>query len=416
MSTRLKTVLTLLVSFYLPYWLIAQVQNMTPEQWQEDLQYLENKLTKQLKNPNPDLIPLLFEGVQKLKGQVGQLSNEKIAIELGKTLATQQDGHTELDLMQTAVGFNRLPLNFYFFEDDLYIINAAAKFQHLLGQQILSIDGMPVKEVYKHLLPIMPADNKMETWYMAPIYMLAPRILYEFGISSAQNTVQLELADGQKVSIDGLTIEDYGQQKWKNVRTLENLEAPMYLAQRTKQYWYRYLATSKVLYFQYNRVKNQKGEPSIARFVKNMFMEIDRVRPEKIIIDMRHNRGGNYNLSKPLVKGILKRAWLNEPGKIFIFTGRQTFSAASATTLFLKRDANVTIVGECSRSKPNGSQNSEAMKLPNSKLRVSYTNRLIVHWPEKGREKLPPLDVAIPIRFEDYAQAKDPLLDWVLQQ
>jgi len=262
----------------------------------------------------------------------------------------------------------------------------------------------------------MPADNKMETWHMAPVYMLAPRILYEFGITPVQNTVQLELADGQKVSLDGITIEDYGQQKWKNVRALENLEAPMYLAQRKKQYWYRYLSTSKVLYFQYNRVKNQKGEPSIARFVKNMFMEIDRVRPEKIIIDMRHNRGGNYNLSKPLIKGILKRTWLNQPGKIFIFTGRQTFSAASATTLFLKRDANVTIVGECSRSKPNGSQNSEVMVLPNSKLRISYTNRLIVHWPEKGTEKLPPLDVAIPIRFEDYAQAKDPLLDWVLQQ
>lgn len=107
---------------------------------------------------------------------------------------------------------------------------------------------------------------------------------------------------------------------------------------------------------------------------------------------------------------------MNQKGKIFIFTGRTTFSAASATTLFLKRDANVIIVGECSRSKPNGSQNSEVMELPNSKLRISYTNRLIVHWPGKGKDKLPPLDIPISLRFEDYAQAKAPLLDWVFEQ
>ena len=163
-------------------------------------------------------------------------------------------------------------------------------------------------------------------------------------------------------------------------------------------------------------MKNQKGEISIARFMKKMFAEIDRIRPEKLIIDMRHNNGGNYNLSKPLLKGVHKRPWLNQAGKIFILTSRRTFSAASATTLFLKRDAVVTIVGEHSRSKPNGSQNSEVMVLPNSKLRISYTNRLIVHWPEKGTAKLPPLDVSIPIQYEHYAQAKDPVLEWVLKQ
>lgn len=56
------------------------------------------------------------------------------------------------------------------------------------------------------------------------------------------------------------------------------------------------------------------------------------------------------------------------------------------------------------------------MELPNSKLRISYTNRLIVHWPGKGKDKLPPLDIPISLRFEDYAQAKAPLLDWVFEQ
>ncbi|MBX2875267.1 MAG: hypothetical protein KTR30_24330 [Saprospiraceae bacterium] len=416
MITRLHKALLIITSLLLCIGLRAQIQEMTPVQWQEDLQYLENKLKKQFKNPDANLTPLLFDGLQKLKKQVGQLSNEKLAVELGKTLATQQDGHTELDLMQTAVDFNRLPINFYFFGKDLYIFNTSSDHQDLLGKKVLSIDGVGIEDVFQRLLPIMPADNKMETIHMAPIYMLAPRLLFELGITSAPNTVQLQLADGGAVAIDGITIQDYQKIEWKNVKDLKNLSPPLYLQNHTKSYWHTYLEESNIFYFKYNRVRNQKGEKSIASFTKSMFAEIDRIRPSKLIIDMRHNRGGNYNLSKPLIKGILKRSWLNQPDKIFIFTSRVTFSAASATTLFLKRDAKVTIVGEHSRSKPNGSQNSEVMELPHSKLRISYTNRLIVHWPDKGTDKLPPLDIPLALRFEDYAQAKDPLLDWVLQQ
>ncbi|NRB51244.1 MAG: hypothetical protein HRU41_26465 [Saprospiraceae bacterium] len=394
----------------------AQIQEMTPDKWRQDIAFVEHKLSKQFKNPNPDLPPLLFDGLQRLKGKADQLSNEKMAIELGKILATQQDGHTELDLMQTAVGFNRLPLTFYFFDKDLYILNADDTYQDLLGKQVLSFDGVSIEELYQSLLSIMPADNKMETIHMAPVYLLAPRLLFELGIISNPNSVQLELADGKKVSVEGISIEAFQNLDWKNIKDQKELAYPLYLRDRNKSYWHKYLDQSNIFYFKYNRVKNQKGQESIASFTKQMLAEIDRIRPDKLIIDMRNNRGGNYNLSKPLIRGILKRPWLNQNGKIFIFTNRTTFSAASATTLFLKRDAKVTIVGEHSRSKPNGSQNSEVMQLSHSKLRISYTNRLIVHWPEKGKAKLPPLDVPIPLRFEDYAQAKDPLLDWVLAQ
>lgn len=416
MIIRLRNSSLLVICLFINFGLQAQIQEMTASQWVEDLEYLENKLSKQFKNPNPDLPAVLFDGLQKLKGQAGQLSNEKMAIELGKVLATQQDGHTELDLMQTAVGFNRLPLIFYFFDKDLYIVNTNTDHQNLLGQKVLAFEGVEIEELFQRLLPVMPADNKMETIHMAPIYMMAPRLLFELGLISNPNSVHLQLADGTEAKVVALTIEDYQKQVWKNVKDQKELTYPLYLRNRNKSYWYQHLDGSNTFYFKYNRVKNQKGEKSIASFTKDMFGEIDRIRPNKLIIDVRNNRGGNYNLSKPLIKGILKRPWLNQSGKIFIFTNRTTFSAASATTLFLKRDAKVTIVGEYSRSKPNGSQNSEVMELPNSNLNISYTNRLIVHWPEKGKEKLPPLDVPIALRFDDYAQAKDPLMDWVLQQ
>lgn len=178
-------------------------------------------MSKQFKNPNAALIPLLFDGLQEFTEHVPNWSNQKIAVELGKTLATQQDGHTELDLLQSAVGFNRLPISFYFFDQKLYIINANLPYQHLLGKQVVAIDGLAIKQVYESLLPIMPADNVMETWHMAPIYMLAPRLLQELGVTTAENKVRLAFASGEEVVIEGLTISDYQKQRLSISNTIK---------------------------------------------------------------------------------------------------------------------------------------------------------------------------------------------------
>ena len=62
---------------------------------------------------------------------------------------------------------------------------------------------------------------------------------------------------------------------------MNGLETPLYQSQTRSFYWYKYLTEEKVMYFNFIRVNNQKGEQSIKSFTKELFAEIDKVKPDK---------------------------------------------------------------------------------------------------------------------------------------
>ncbi|MDX1940617.1 MAG: hypothetical protein SFU99_08695, partial [Saprospiraceae bacterium] len=110
-----------------------------------------------------------------------------------------------------------------------------------------------------------------------------------------------------------------------------------------------------------------------------------------------------------------ERPWLNQKGKLFVINGPRTFSAAAVTTIFLKRDANAIVVGEPSRSKPNGADNMENEVLPNSKLSFSYTDTIRNHWAELGDAPYIPVDVLLENTIEDFLQGKDRVLEYIIR-
>ena len=209
--------------------------------------------------------------------------------------------------------------------------------------------------------------------------------------------------------------EQYSQSKWLTAREVFGNQTPLYLENLTKFYWAKYLSASKTYYFNYLKVANQKGEKSIKQFVKAMFKEIDLVKPEKLVIDLRLNRGGNYHLSAPLVKAIKARPWLNVTGKVYVVTRRTTFSAATVTAIQLKQQTTALLVGEPSRGKPNGADNYEVFFLPHSNIKVGYTNRLKDHMPEIGDSPTLPVDIAVENTIEDIKQGEDRILKRIIQ-
>lgn len=128
--------------------------------------------------------------------------------------------------------------------------------------------------------------------------------------------------------------------------------------------------------------------------------------------DLRHNPGGNFQKSRPIVEGIRKRRSINQKGHLFVITGRNTGSAATKTAAQLKTSTEAIIVGEDSRSNPNFSYNSEHFRLPNSRLEVGYTEELRRLFPELGDTV--PIDVAVENTFEDYRSDRDRVLETVL--
>lgn len=395
------------------------LDHMNSNLWKEDIDFLNQLIQSEFKSFYPDVKKRFDEGIQGLLEEVDQLNNHQVMIKLMQLTAGLRDGHTEVQIFGSEIGLNRLPLIFYFFQEGLYIVGAHEEYNQYIGQQVTHIGGEPVSEVVQKLKTVMPHDNDYEILHAGTSYLLLPSVLKYLGLTKEDNAVKLTLTtsfgDPKTLEIEAKSIADYQQGPWKRYHDLFPAERPISTRQNPKNHWYEYTPEHNAMYFYFGTVNDQKGYPSIRKTVKRLFAEIDELKPQKLIIDLRKNRGGNYHKSRHLIEAIKKRPWLNQEGRIFAISGRTTFSAAMVTTIFLKKETNTLLVGEPSRGHPNKTDNVEHVNLPNSKLRIEYTTRIKKHWKALGEASYVPLDIVVPVTFKDFSSGFDPVLDLILR-
>ncbi len=244
------------------------------------------------------------------------------------------------------------------------------------------------------------------------------KILHAIGIAKRADTVTLALElDGKEstVILHPVTAREYGKIQWKTARDVAGVAAPLYLQRLDENYWYQWLPESRTVFVEYNRCENQKKGPSIRKFARELFAFVDSHPVDRFVLNLRHNPGGNYELNPPLIDGIRKRPAINRRGHLFALIGRRTFSAATVAEIDLKYTTEAILIGENSRSRPNGTDNMETMRLPRSGLRVDYTNRVKDHAPQLGDAPYVPLDLPVDLTFEEYRQGRDPVLEAALK-
>ncbi len=398
----------------------SKLNTMTPHLWEEDLDYLDNKIQKQFNSFIPGIKDEFAKEVATLKSQLGSLKNYEVAAEIMRILSTLKDGHTELNIGHRKVGFHRVPLSLYIMEGEFYVLAAHEKYKHLVGGKVTAIGDTPISEAFDRLKQNMSRDNDMEYLHAGPGYIILTELLNYLSLTKEhlKSDFTIQQLDGTivKTCFTGLEANAYSKGPWTRYTEMNGLETPLYQSQRSDYYWYKYLPEEKVMYFNFTRVNNQKGKPSIKSFTKELFAEIDRVKPEKLVIDLRLNNGGNYHRSKPIVAAIKARPWLNQTGKILAITGRRTFSAASTMCIFLKQDTHAQIIGEAGRTHPNWADNNEYMNLPNSDFLIEYTTKIKVHWPEHPDYDRVPVDIEILPTWEAYSKGIDPVMAYILKR
>jgi hypothetical protein len=77
-----------------------------------------------------------------------------------------------------------------------------------------------------------------------------------------------------------------------------------------------------------------------------------------------------------------------------------------------KKKTNAIIVGEPPGEKPNSYSENDEMKLPNSKLAISYSTRYYKFLDEDVEAFQP--DVRIDPNWEDYKKGRDGVMDWII--
>jgi hypothetical protein len=109
----------------------------------------------------------------------------------------------------------------------------------------------------------------------------------------------------------------------------------------------------------------------------------------------------------------LQSSKFNQKGKLFFIIGRQTFSSAVGNATQFKGSTNSILVGEPTGGKPNSYGEVLNFTLPNSGVMVQYSTKYITKTSENPISLFPDYDVEISL--QDYAQGKDPVLDFIMR-
>jgi len=135
------------------------------------------------------------------------------------------------------------------------------------------------------------------------------------------------------------------------------------------------------------------------------------VKPDKVAIDLRQNRGGNGILIVPLIRSIIQSESIDQRGHLFCIIGPATFSAAQMFTDALEKYTNVTFVGEPTGSKGNAFGDSRKIILPNSGITVRTAIYYWQDWlPTDARNTTTP-QIPAPLTIQSYSHKDDPALD-----
>src|SRR5437764_13591384 len=99
-----------------------------------------------------------------------------------------------------------------------------------------------------------------------------------------------------------------------------------------KHFWFTWLPESRAVYCSF------RGYQDLGSNAKALLAMVAEKHPEKLIIDMRQNGGGDYFEGlKHLVEPIRRLTDINEKGHLFVLIGPQTFSAAMANAAHFRQ-------------------------------------------------------------------------------
>ncbi|GLI02315.1 TPR end-of-group domain-containing protein [Phytohabitans aurantiacus] len=384
--------------------------------WRGDLRVLRREIER--RTPFRDVVDAALDAaVDDLDRAIPDLSDARIVVGMWRLLRRLGDGHARIDTRQAFAEWSRcLPVWFFQFDEGLFIPQAEPRHENLLGARVLAVDGRPVPEVIEALDPLLTRDNEYGPVANAPVWMRQPVFLHAVGVARdpGEVTLTLRMTDG---GVDDVTLAAEPTAEphpWprRSPTSLRLTDGPAYLRDVDDRYWFEYLPTENLVYFQFNAILDKPGEP-LATFYERLFAAVDE-HAAPLVVDLRWNGGGNTLLAEPLVHHVIRRDRVNRRGGLFVITGRNTFSAAQNTATLLDRHTQAVFVGEPTGSSPNFVGETVPFRLPYSGVEVNVSDLYWqTSWPIDRRAALAP-DIYAPPTFAAYRAGRDPAMDAIV--
>lgn len=377
---------------------------LSPAQWREDLRYLARTLPEKHASafhftPKPK-----FEAaVADLDRQLDHLDPDAAWVGMSKIVALVGDAHTYLQSPKDRANF---PIAFARFGSDYRVVAVAAGMEKALGARVIKVQDLPVSQVAEILYQSFSQDESSELSekYLADSLSIGAQ-LHGAGIISDRSSVQYMIAgDGGEFTIQ-VRAMPAGQSTGALV--LAAKQRPPSRQHPEERFWCDYSAESKAVFCNVRAMRDLK-DPS-----RVMLALISKSHPDKLVIDLRQNFGGDFNEGlKYLVEPVRDLPAINRKGHLFVLIGPNTFSAAMSNATHFRYRTAAILVGRTIGEKPNSYQEPRSFVLPNSHLTVRYSTKFY-KFVESGENVVRP-DHEVVTTWEDYMAGRDSALEWAL--
>src|SRR5688572_131812 len=376
---------------------------ITPAQWQEDVKYFKEQLTKKHKNAFHHVSKEEFDNdIDRLYRDVPELKDYQVIVRLMQIIAKVGDGHTGVHL---PVHFKRYPVRLYFFADELYVIAATPDYKDVLGARLSKIDGTGIEEIKKRLATIISQDgNKWHAMNTMPAFLNIAEILVSLGIVKDYEHAMFTFLDSnnKEIKLDLVPLTADANRTWISASKTQ----PLFRQNLNDPFWFTYLEDINAVYL------NFKKYDDINQNINKLFEFVVEKKATRLIVDLRMNDGGDFFKGRRLISGIKENTGIDQKGNLFVITGRRTYSAAMVNSIDFKKETNAIILGEPPGDKPNGYSENDEMKLPNSKLVISYSTRYYKFLDEDVPAFEP--DIRIDPAWIEFREGRDPVMEWII--
>lgn len=351
--------------------------------------------------------------VEELKTRVDARTDEEIALEIQRLLVALGDGHTVLYPVSTGtVRFASIPVILYLFSDGWYVVDTPDERAGLVGGRVVAIGGKPVDGILDDLRPWVSHDNDMGLEWIGPTVLRFPLYLRAMGYGERLDAVVLTIEDpsGRRRDVEVPVGPGPLQPKLGPPAGEVTDATPAWLRRVSENYWHEPRPELDAVYAQLNQVRDDEGRP-IEGFASDVRETLQSSAARHLILDLRHNNGGNNFLIWPIVRLVMWHEATDPAKRAWVITGRNTFSAAQNLVNFLDRETGATFVGEPSSSRPNFVGEDTWVELPYSGLRGSISSR---YWQDSfpGDERpWVPVEMPVELSSEAYFGDRDPVME-----
>jgi len=373
--------------------------------WIQDIDYVSSELPRLHPNLFFQTPRAEFERVaDELRRAVPSRQDHEVVVGLMRLVALPGDGHTTL---RRGSGFRALPLALTRLADGVYVTAADDDRAGILGARVVAIGDLATAELEAAAAALVSHENDAWLRVQVPQLLVIPEVLHALGAVSDPSRVTVWVEDGTGARLSAEAPALSSPPALVDLTTAAGARLPLHRQRPNDNYWFTLVEGSRTLYLEYNRC--QQGPEPFGTFADRVLRLLDQNAADRLVVDVRHNGGGDSQVDDPLIRGLQDRPAQRQRGRLFCLIGGETFSSGLWTADDLRK-LGAVLVGSPTGGKPNSYGDVRTFSLPNSRLEVGYSTKYFRLLEGEDPPSLMP-EVAVEPTIADLRAGRDPLLE-----